>query len=124
MNGSILTFEEALTQSVPPRLLSPYIYQGKWFDSKQEAAAVAEKQVGKNLGFFPKDKTTKLFCPPISFGSFSYRTSSPLYPDVISIRNPYGKKIPNTPEINKKLQQMHRYEEAYYKRRPSRKKKI
>jgi len=22
------------------------------------------KQVGKNLGFFPKDKTTKLFCPP------------------------------------------------------------
>jgi len=73
-------------------------------NNKQQAAAVAQTQ-------------------GISFGSFSYRTSSPLYPDVISIRNPYGKKIPNTPEINEKLQQMRRYEEAYYKRRPSRKKK-
>lgn len=39
MNGSLLTFEKASTQSVPPRLLSPYIYQGKWFDSKQQAAS-------------------------------------------------------------------------------------
>jgi hypothetical protein len=103
MNGTIITFEKALTQSVSPRFLSPYIYQGKWFDSKQEAAGAAQKQ-------------------GISFGSFSYRTRSPLHPDVISIRNPYGKKIPNTPEINEKLQQMRRYEESYFKKRPSRKK--
>jgi len=103
-NGNILTFEKALNETVPPRYLSPYIYQGKWFDSKKEAAAAAQKQ-------------------GISFGSFSFRTSSPLYPDIISVRNPYGKTIPNTQEINTKLNQMARYEEAYFKKRPSRKKK-
>lgn len=105
MNGTIITFEKALTQSVSPRFFSPYIYQGKWFDSKQEAAAVAQKQ-------------------GISFGSFSYRTSSPLHPDVISIRNPYGKRY----QILLKL--MKNYNKCVVmkklilkKKRPSRKKK-
>lgn len=103
-NGTILTFEKALTESVSPRYLSPYIYQGKWYDSKQEAAAEAKKQ-------------------GISFGSFTWRTRSPFHPDVISIRNPYGKQLPNTPEIKAKLEEMNRYEQAYYQRRPSRRQK-
>lgn len=103
-NNTVLTVNNSVNGTVPPRKLSPYIFQGKWYDTKKEAAAVAAKQ-------------------GINFSSFTYRTSSSNYPDVISVKNPVGKTFPTTPEIQKKLALMERYEEAYYKRRPSRRKK-
>lgn len=102
-NGTITTFEQVLNEIVSPRLISPYIYKGQWFDNKKAAATAAAKE-------------------GVSFGGFTWRTVSPLHPEIISVRNPAGKNIPNTPEINAKLKEMCRAEEAYYKRRPGRRK--
>ena len=73
--GISISSPQEIQQSIPPRRLAAYIYKGKWYDTKREAYAEAAKE-------------------GMTFGSFSYKTSSPNFPDIISVNNPVGKKIP------------------------------
>jgi len=82
-NGTIENIDKILNRNVSPRSLSPYIFQGKWYDTKKEAVAAAAEQ-------------------GISYLSFTYRTKSKNYSDVISVKKHWGKKIPDTPEIQEK----------------------
>lgn len=99
--GISISSPQEIEQSVPPRRLSPYIYKGKWYDNKREAYAEAAKE-------------------GMTYGSFTFKTSSPNYPDIISINNPVGKKIPDTPDIKEKLRLNKLYFESYKKRRKNR----
>jgi len=45
------------------------------------------KQVGKNLGFFPKDKTTKLFCPPNPQNLNIKYPTNPIFTTTLSYTN-------------------------------------